>query len=62
MVTSRSVGGMSAATARSRVVLPAPVPPQMMHDFFASMAARTKWRSARSKVPISTRSSGVMRR
>ena len=62
MVTIRSDGEMSAAIARSSVVLPAPVPPQMMQLFLANMAARTNSRSARSRVPISIKSSGVTRR
>lgn len=62
MVMSRSVGGMSAAIARSRVVLPAPIPPQMMEDFLARIAERRNSRSAKSSVPFLMRSSGVTRR
>ncbi len=62
MVMSRSVGGMSAAIARSRVVLPAPMPPQMMHDLRARIAERRNSRSATSSVPFLMRSSGVTRR
>ena len=61
-MTRRSDGEMSAAMARSSVVLPAPVPPQMTHDFFAAINARKNSRSTTSTVPMPIRSSRVTRR
>ncbi len=56
---SRSSGGMSAARARSMVVFPIPVPPQMMRFFFAWTAPRNNSRRAMSSIPRPMRSSGV---
>lgn len=55
-VISRSVGEISLARARSRVVLPALVEPEIMMFFLAATAAERKRPSSGVRVPFPTRS------